>query len=462
MKLGLKSKYSETVDYVFWIAFIIFTNPGGILAAMGENSADGGINITDLIYVVLVGCFLLVFRKNKISNDKSYRSIAKYLVIFLVYYFLVFSFILPKLKGIHSYSLFFILIKIRHSFIHISLFFIVYEFFLRSYPIFFKLLLYSSVIVISLFFISVFTGIDILPIYRWERRFIEIKRLVLTSYGLMPILIAMGIVVFVFKFKIKYRKMFMIGFALMYTTWLLSLFRRHIFGTFIVIFVALMLFNYIQKKALVPVKKVFSIIFYFLILVLIMQFTFPEYVEGGLAAGKETIHVVKYGKTSLGKEDVRLGAGKDFLQNIIAENYVFGTGFDNRWRTLDGNKAGYEASDYPFLGAIAMYGVFGLLFFFPIYIVLFRALRFDIRFLRRYKYDLNSFEAFMLILFIVHFIYDLMKYMNWFLPLSVIMNPNWYIFLAMYLATRKIFYQKQQMKLDKTATYSQKNETVNL
>jgi len=267
------------------------------------------------------------------------------------------------------------------------------------------------------------------------------------NYGLMPILIPMGAVLFIFKFDIKHRKIIFSGFILMFITWLLSIIRRNIFGTFLYLILALMFNNFIQHKALFSFKKIIRISLYAVILVFFIQLTFPKYLEAGVAAGKETINVIKYGETTEGKKDVRLGFGKEFMQELISENYVFGTGFDNRWRTSEGDKAGFEASDYPFLAAIAMSGIIGLLFFLPIYVVLIKSLIYDIKYLRSFQFNIHSFESYIFILFIVYFIFDLLQYMNWFLPLSLFSHAghkSWYIFLAMYFATRKIFYYKEK------------------
>lgn len=453
MKLNLKSKYTDVVDYVFWISFILFTNPGGILEALGEDSGDGGIDVTDLLYGVMLVCFLFVYRRANLNNDISIKKIRNYVVIFLMYYFVVFSYLIPLFRDNPFYSPMVTIIKIRHSVIHMSLVFIVYEFYLRSYPIFIKFLLYSSIIIIILFIISVYTGVEILPVIQAERRFITTKRLFMESYGLLPLLIPMGIVILIFKFKIKYRKLMIVGFSLMFLVWLFSIFRRHIIGTVIYLIIGLFFYNYLHRKPLVDFKKTMSIFIYSIILLFLIQLTFPEYIQATVDAMEETVHVIKYGKTSMGKEDVRLGAGKEFLQNIISKNYFFGTGFDNRWRSLVGNKAGYEASDYPFLGAIAMYGVLGLLIFLPVYIVLIKALRYDIKYLRKNGYSIYSFEAFMLVLFIIYFIFDLLQYINWFLPLSVIMDPRWYIFLGIYLASRKLYYDKEELNKSQKAVY---------
>lgn len=452
MKTIENLKSIKAIDYIFWITFIIFTNPGSILSALGEDSSDGGINITDLLMVILLGCYVLVQKKNIFLNDISYNKVVKYLLIFLLYYLIVFSFFIPSLREYINYSFIGTYVKVRHGIINILLVIIVYEFYLRSYSIFFKYFIYSSILVITLFLITTLAGIDILPVTTMDRSFVDTQRLLMGSYGLMPLLIPMGVVLFIFKFDIKYRKLIFISFVLMFITWLLSIIRRNIFGTFLYLILALMFNNYINHKALFSFKKIIRISFYTVLLVLFIQFTFPKYLEAGIIAAKETISILEFGETTSGRKDARLGFGKEFMQELISENYIFGTGFDNRWRTSEGDKAGYEATDYPFLSAIAMSGIVGLLFFLPIYILLIKTLIYDVKYLRRYQFNIHSFESYIFILFIIYFIYDLLQYMNWFLPLSLFSHSAhhwWYIFLAMYMASRKIYYYKEKRSQNK-------------
>lgn len=449
MELKSSQTHTKLVDYVFWITLIVFTNPGAILSAFGEDSSDGGINITDLLIVILFACYVLLPRKTNFVDDKRYSKAIKYLIIFLAYYLVVFGFFVPVLKDNPSYTPLATFIKIRHGIINIVLVFVVYEFFLRSSAIFIKYFLYSSILVIVLFLFSALMGVELLPVRIMNRSFVETERLLMENYGLMPLLIPMGAVVFIFKFDIKYKKIILISFVLMFITWLLSLIRRNIFGTFLYFILALMINNFIQHKSIFSLKKFIKITIYSVVLIFFIQLTFPKYLEAGIIAGQETINVIKYGKTTSGRKDARLGLGKDFMQELIKENFIFGTGFDNRWRTSEGDKAGYEASDYPLLSAIAMSGIVGLLFFLPIYIVLLKTLIYDIKYLRQTKLNLQSFESYFFILFIVYYIFDFIQYMNWFLPLSLFSHSghkSWYIFLAMYFASRKIFYSKEKPK----------------
>jgi O-antigen ligase len=288
--------------------------------------------------------------------------------------------------------------------------------------------------------ITVFTGLDILPIKELDRKFIAIKRMIMEDYGLMFLLIPMGVISIVYKFKIKNNKWIILGFLAVFLAFLLALTRRYIFGTLIYFALAAVLYNYMYHKPLVPIKKTITAMFYLGIFFVALGLAFPQYTEAGIVAGQETWNVIVRGETSTGLKDSRLGLGKTFIQDKIVESPFFGTGFDNRWRTKEGDTMGYEASDYPFLGAIAMYGIVGLLFFLPIYIVILKRMYFDVKQLRARYINLNSFEAYALIAFLLYFIYDFLLYMNWFLPISVIKDSKWYIFVGMFFACRRAFY----------------------
>lgn len=445
--MKINTDYKKLVDYIFWIVFIIFTNPGNILTAIfKEDSGDGGINITDFLFAILFVCYLLVLYKKDFGYDRTYNKILKFILIFTVYHFLVFNYFVPVFKETAYSSVKFILIKSRHEAYSIVLFFMTYRFFVRSYKIFFELFLYSSIIILVLFLVTVVTGIDILPIAKASRGFIKIDRIFLDEYGLMPLLIPIGAVIIAFKINIKWRKVIFIAFSLMFLTLLLSLTRREIFGTFIYLFIALILNNYFLNKTLIPFNRVFSVGFYSLIIGFFIYLSFPKYIGAGIKAIEETFYVIEYGETTSGRKDTRLGLGKEFMQNLIKENFIWGTGFDNRWRRSFGDKEGYEASDYPFLSAIAMKGILGILIFLPIYLILIKTLHFDIKFIKKYQVNFNTIEFLILVIFIVYFIFDLMQYMNWFKPVSRTKDYVWYMYLGMFLASRQLFYFKHYSK----------------
>ena len=124
-------KSKNLVDYLFWIVLLVFSNPGNILGALGEDTSDGGVNITDLLFVVLLLCSLAVFKKQEVLEDKPFKKMLKYLLIFFVYYLIVFCFFVPQFKNVPGYSVLGTFIKIRHAIINMFLVVMVYIFYLR-------------------------------------------------------------------------------------------------------------------------------------------------------------------------------------------------------------------------------------------------------------------------------------------------------------------------------------------
>lgn len=443
--MKIKSNYNELVDYLFWITFLVFTNPGGMLMALGEDRGDGGINVTDFLFVIMVGLYTTIYYKNDRGKNEAFNKTVKYLILFLLYYFLVFGLFVPIFKETNSSTFSFIFIKSRQTIYSVFLFIMMYAFIIRSRSVFLKLFLFSSILIMTLFLFTLVTGIEILPIAKANRGFVNIDRIFLDTYGIMPFLIPMGVIVISFKTDIKLKRIILTGFGLMFLTWLLSLTRRHIFGTIIYFFLALLIYNYFERKALLPLGKIVNILIYSLILGFFIYWMFPKYISAGVQTVEQTIYVIEHGETTTGRKDERLGFSRKFLINLIEENPLFGTGFDNRWRTGAGDKEGYETSDYPLISAFAMKGVFGVLIFLPVYIILIKCLLFDYRFFRKNKVNYNSIDFFFLMSFILFFSYDLLQYMNWFKPVSRSTDHNWYIYLGMYLASRELYYYKYWM-----------------
>lgn len=438
----IKSNYSKVVDYLFWIVFIIFTNPGSILLALGEDRGDGGINIADLLFFVLCILYSTVFYKKDIGEDKNFSSAVKYLIVFLLYFFFLFIYIVPAINQTDYSSLMFKIIKSRQTVYSIALVIMVYTFYMRSSKIFFNLLLFSTIIIITLFLITLITGVEILPIAKADRHFITIDRIFLDEYGLMPIFIPLGVVLIVFKINIKYRYFILAGFGLMFLTWLLSLTRRHILGTFVYFTLGLIMFNFFQRKSLLPIGKIISVAFYAAIFGFLVFLTFPKYIEAGIVTVEESIYVIEHGEDRTGRKDERFGFKRQFLVNLIKKNPLFGTGFDNRWRTGAGDAMGYESADYPFIAATAMQGFFGLLVFLPIYIILVRCILYDLMFFRNNNAFTDSLEFLIFITFVLYFVFDLLQYMNWFRGVSRSTDHEWFIYFSLYLASRHLYYYK--------------------
>jgi hypothetical protein len=438
------------INYLFWILLILYTNPGGIFDAFGIWYFVGHYNIKDLLFALLSVCYFTI-PKSHDSFDEDFNSVRNFLLLFLVYYFIVFVYLVPYHNSTKNYSLLIAVTKSRWTIYSIFLFIYIYEFFKRNYDGFVKIFFFSSILILLLYLIQIIIKINILPVESINRGFININRMYNTNIndGLMPLFIPMGVTVIVFKLNIKYKIMIIIGFILMVTYYIVSITRRDIMGIFIYFILAIVINIFITSSFKANIYRMLKITLILIVITLGVYFIFPKYVEASRVGIVESINIVESGKESTGYKDERLGI-RPFIVKQFLEHPLFGTGFDNRWRNKAGDKLGYEASDYPFLAAMSMFGILGILVFMPVYILLLTFLKNDLKYLRNKKRQNNSLFFLMIITFILFFIFHLLQYFNYFMAVS---NPGyyyaWYFLLSLYLGARYNFYsvENQNNKL---------------
>ncbi|MBZ0183575.1 MAG: O-antigen ligase family protein [Melioribacteraceae bacterium] len=438
----------DNIDYIYWISLILFTNPGGIQEALGIFGSEGAIKMNDFLILVLVLSFMFVVNI-KLHNILN-RKLIKWIIIFFIYYFVIFGYATPLFKDANS-NIAFNFIKLRFSFYSLVLFITSVPFFVRSWKLFIEVYIYSSLIILLLFIQSFLTGFDVLPREIMLREFTGFDRNFLLNYGLMPFLTQIGLTALIFRKKIKNKNLIIVGLLLMNLAWILSLTRRHILGLIITAIIVFSIFLYIEqpnlsRKFSVVLKSVsFAILF-----IIALSIIKPTYIEASIEAVKSTINIIQYGEDLAGNTDERLKFfGRSRMVMEFEKSPFFGTGFDNIWRGSEGEKYGYEKSDYHFQAALAMNGLIGILFFLPVYIFLIKMIVLDLRFLRKYKYKIEPGIFVLLVSIIVYFIFHLLQYVNWFGPVS---NSDkdlyyiWYLLLGGYVALRELILNKYNTK----------------
>jgi hypothetical protein len=440
--IGESDKLIDTlVNYFFWCLLILYTNPGGIVEALKIYYVAGKVNLGDLLFVLLSICYFIIPKEHTVF-DIEYLKVRKYLTIFLIYYLVAFIVVVPIVNGNQNYSLADSLIKSRYTVYAILLSIYIYEFFKRRWDIFLKVFLFSSIVILALYIVTVITKINILPIGLINRGFVNINRNMMVSEGIMPLLVPLGVIVIVFNLRIKFRKVILTGFALMSMAYLLELWRRNIVSIFIFLFLAALADAFISKRYMVVLNNGLKIILLITSLALISYLLFPRYIDAAMVGIQESFSVMENSRDMQGQKDVRLTLDRPFINEQFYQHPFFGTGFDNRWRTKGGDNQGYEAADYPFLSALAMFGIVGLVVFLPIYIVIVRILKLDFEYLRTNNSVVEKSLLFLFVIaFMLYFAFDLVQYFNYFQAVS---NSdfyyNWYIFLSLYLAARAKFY----------------------
>ncbi len=429
----MKDKTDAILDYLFWILLILYTNPGGIFQALNLLHMEGSYNVYDVLFLLLTVCYLVVTKTDSIF-DRDFKYLRIALMVFLIYYLIVFVYLTPIINDSQKISTLSGFIKSRWGVYSILLFVYSYEFFKRNGHIFINIFLISSIIILILFLQAAITKINVLPIQLENRGFININRILLKDYGLMPLLVPLGVAAITFKLKKPYRNLVLIGFALMSIAWVISLERRHLLEIPIYFILAGILFSYFAGSFDVFLRNTLKSAGVFVLLIVMILMLYPRYVEAARIAIAESINVILYSETSTGQKDVRLGLNRTFIVDKFIEYPFLGTGFDNDWRTRQGDDKGYEASDYPFLSSLAMFGIVGNLFFLPVYILLVRIILKGLNLLRNFQ-DTSLLFIFLLT-FVLFFIFHFLQYFNYFSPVSNIGKNIWYISLAFYLASR--------------------------
>ncbi len=408
-------------DNLFWFFLFLYTDPGGYQFGYFNQNIYGNINFQDVIIVVLATIYFISPKINRSSNKiKSRFTIL--IILWLTYFLFVYGF-----QNNNSSTFPFFLLKNRLFFYNIFLVFFVSHFIQRNTRLFFTYLVLFSYIVFILYFTTILTGIELIPILDLERGFTEGRRLFLYSYSFMYWLIPLAIIVIFFKPKIKESKLLIIAGSLMIVLWILSITRRQLIITILyILIIALYSRKFYNLKIWISIKLAPVIIIPFIFI----WFITPTYLQYTKQAFIESISIITTGKTSLGKEDTRFIFTQDNIRKQFQNNKAIGTGFDYKWSTMEGDREGFEAADYPFLSALAMFGIVGLLCFFPIYYFIYKRLFLLYkRIIQIGPYSIfpSTYDFMLFLLLLSVFTLELILYMNYFSPTSI--SRSYYFFI---------------------------------
>jgi hypothetical protein len=431
-----KKKYS-LVDKAFWALVIFYFDPGGFFHFYFENNIFGRIDFNDIFFLLMWACLFLSKGNymTHITRNKELKRFFAFLCVWSLYLVFFYGLIIPK----HDFNEFlFFLMKNRRIFLSFLLIIPIYFFSLRSLKIFVVFLAQISFVILFLFIFSFVTGLDIVPYVTADRRWVKGVRILMYSYGIMPLIVYYGIVFYLLRIRQKYRYIVFGAGIMMAIVWILSIFRREIFGMVIMAILYVILFYFFFRKVdLRYFSKLFVPSFIVILLVLAL---FPRYIHYAKRSMEEIYSVFRYGRTTRGKVDQRFSFNRDFMIDLIKKNPVLGNGFDYRWHTGEGDTEGFETSDYPVLSAFAMYGLIGLLIFSFYYFWLARRLmEAYVYFYRRRRIKeilirKLPFEFLSVFVFVGYFVYGFLNVQNYFWPSLPQYNVGKeYFFLAIFL-----------------------------
>jgi len=308
---------------------------------------------------------------------------------------------------------------------------------------FIKLLAWSSIIIIILFILSIYLGLDLINYLRGNRLIIDVNRYFMRGYGLIYFLIPLSISTVLMKFKIKQKKLLFFSGALTILLIFFTLWRRDMIGLIEYLLIISFFVNYMKggsignflHRVLKNRIVVYSVVIIFLIAI---------FAPNIISLGEKLIYQTYLTFSGQGNEvtDVRLSlSGKTSIINAIKDNFFLGTGYDNDWMTGDGGKNEWEGSDYIFLSSFAMYGLVGLVIFLPFYMLTVRIILKLFKLLRRNYSKLYSNERIVYAVIVglaasAEFVKNIIEFPNWFYPIGAsALSPLYFFYFGFLLGS---------------------------
>ena len=363
----------------FWIFLNIYFDPGGYITGFRDGKLVGPLNISDVLIVGIILCMVSANINWKvIFGDKLLTSFFLFLVIFSAYYFIVFGGVAPYIHNDFDYVTF--ILKNR-TFLHGFIILIsAYIFSLRGLNYFYSVTLFFGVVCLTLYMITLFTGIELVYVWRLEREGTEMTRITMLSYGLFDLVFPLSIIVYIISKKVnlnlKYKYWLYYASIIFLITQIITLTRRtqiDILGTLIIISIIIAYLFRVGK-----LSSLLKLLPPAILVILVLSFTFPDYIGYMGKTAENTFLLITTGVDSEGNSEYRVSGEGDLeiTKEFISNNLLLGTGYSylywgpgyaysNRGTTY--SRAADAAGEVPIYYLLFGFGIIGAVLILPLY-----------------------------------------------------------------------------------------------
>jgi hypothetical protein len=366
--------------FVFWLLLNLYFDPGGYQGVLFQGNIVVNLNFTDVIFILLwIPYFHLGNNLKNLKGDKYFVLFTKYMSIYMLFFVFVYGFIIPQISGRSDFITF--LIKSRTYFMAVLLLRPIYVFIKYGVQTNIQILIYIAAICLSLYFISLLTGLNLIPIATVDRyKDSGIMRITLWSYGIFDWVLNLAVITLLLKSNIKNKRMLLYSGLLMAFSIVLTLTRRELVGRVYSVMIILILITYLFKSQ--RKIRIINILAPLVILLVLIYITFPQYIGYANNEYKSIGSLVSTGHDKEGGEDYRLAGTGDvvLMKKLIKDNLLFGIGFTrysyddlSNFRDLNNPLAGlYAGGELPYLGSLGKMGIIGVMLFLPMYFLMLR------------------------------------------------------------------------------------------
>ena len=328
--LVLLAGFKAITDYssfFFWLSFVLYFDPGGIFSGINDGSLFGRVKYYDVMFVLMMISWRLsgIWKYKAKLKDNDFQMVRITLLVYLIYFIIVYGYWIPNLNGYPDFPLF--LQKSRQIFYSFLVFIALYQFTLYSFETLRRPLLVVSLLTLTAFFITVITGIELLPLLKWTR-YEEDDRISMFSYGLAYYLLPMGFISYGLKNirKEQWVKWLYICMFLMIMAIALTLTRREFLRIGFMLLVIPLLVRYIAN---VPLFYNYRRLLVTGSILVVLAFVVFPYYSGLVLQLLADMYTLFTGGEVSGETDYRVNGEGDllFVKKLISENALMGIGY---------------------------------------------------------------------------------------------------------------------------------------
>ena len=350
-------------------------NPGDFLGKYLGKASLGGFSYMDVFFVL---CFVPLFsnkiRTSVLFKDQFIKKLIKVQLVFLVYHLLIHGLLVPN----HDFAFYIrnFIMRERHTIFYFLLIIPTYIIAVHNMRYFYYMIFYSTAIVLFMFFVSLFTGLNLIEVHtmsRWSGE--DVNRIYFAGWGFLQFVIPLGLSVYLLRMHVHFKKILYVTVILALIAILLTLTKSNYIGAAAYIFITIYLIAKLFNISTVRLSK--KIIWTFTAFLIVSSFLFPDYLQYGQRTAKDIYGVFTTGERSDGTMEGRLVNQVPAQLLVIKKHPLFGIGAGAK--LYNEGYGGFRASDLdvtdlPLLGHIMLYGFLGIflyaLFYYNIILVL--------------------------------------------------------------------------------------------
>lgn len=386
-------------DHLFWIVIVLLFDPTGHLTVYFGKEALSGFYYRDFLFALAFTPFLAPgVNKKELLSFKPLWVLLGVQILFLLYHVFIFGYWQPG-RG-WGYVFRYVLIRERMTVFGFLLIIPVFMMARRKLSVFVDVLVVTSLIVYLLYFISVISGVELLPLWQAERyRGTGILRYLMFSSGLSDMLVPLSFFILARKIDYRYRNFLFIATLLMLLAVMLSLTKSSYINVAGLVVASLFLYYRFYRTsfhgvmAMLPGPG--------LALLLLMWVVFPEYPRLVWRQVADLWLFISGDAYTSGVVEGRLVNQWPAHLSLINQRPWFGTGAGfSDFFSLRFHPSDYEVTDLPITGHLAMYGVVGLGIYSLFYFQMWRYLVVTYRIMKTRIQNMNDLDvAFFFVVF---------------------------------------------------------------